>query len=240
MLKKIIFLFLVLCISTNIFSNEIPKDSNGQKSNETNLVDGEKNYQWFSDNEQITIQTRKYFDPMLPLDATEFIIMKGKTRITDNDFYFLTLDPLLIKNNRELAKVKRGGLIGAAVLGGVTASFFTVSAVFIALQTTYYLNPSSYGSMGYKSWYDYFMDSYPSLFFTGLFFTALTVVGLVALLIDLLVTYSLIHKYKNNEKAYREAAARYNNMMMKKYSLIPDLGYNSETSDLMITFKLKF
>jgi len=233
MLKKVVLLFLILSISLNIFSNEIQKDDI-QNSLE------QRDYQWFADNEQITITTRKYFDPMLPFDAIEFVILKGKKRITSSEFYFLTLDTILIKNNIELARVKKGGLIGAAVIGGVTGSFFTVSAIFVAIQTTYYLNPSSYGSLGYKSWYDYFMETYPYLFFTGLVFTALTIVGLVSLLIDLIATYSLIHKYGNNEKAFRAAASRYNNLMMKKYNLIPDFGYKSDSSDLMFTFKLKF
>ena len=232
MFKKVVFLFLVLFFSLNIFSNEIQK-------NESEILTEQKDYKWFVDKEQITITTRKYFDPMLPLDAIEFVILKGNKRISYNEFYFLTLDPILIKNNSELARVKKGGLIGAAVIGGVTGSFFTVSVIFIALQTTYYLNPSNYGST-HKSWYDYFMETYPYLFFTGLFFTALTVVGLVSLLIDLIVTYSLIHKYGNNEKAYRAAANRYNNFMMKKYNLIPDFSYKSDSGDLAFTFKLKF
>jgi hypothetical protein len=66
----------------------------------------------------------------------------------------------------------------------------------------------------------------------------MTGMSLVGLFIDLIVTFSLMYKYKYNEYSVREAVERYNDNLRKKLGIFPDISFNS--NDIILGFNYRF
>ena len=190
------------------------------------------------DNEKITLTIERYHDQMYPLDAKEFRFYQGETEITPEQFITLSQDEILLKNQKIIRNIKIGGFTGAAILGGLTLSFFIPSAIFVAVQLNYYNQQINYESMGYKSWLEYYNAKYPEYFIPGLTCIVLTVSSIFLLLIDLSVTFTLLYQHKFNERLYREAVERYNAKLMEKYNIMPEISFNSDNVNLGIKINL--
>ena len=86
---------------------------------------------------------------------------------------------------------------------------------------------------------DYFIAKYPEYFLPGLICIGLTVATSLAILVDLSVTFAILHKYQNNERIIKEVIERYNKKLREKLKVIPDFGFNMQ-SDIVIGFSTKF
>jgi hypothetical protein len=169
----------------------------------------------------ISLETKKNFNPLYPTDEVWFTFIRGSERLTLDQFITLSKDEVLIKNQELLKKTKYNGFLAAGILGGVTVSFLIPSAVFIGLQTSYYMIQSNYQQMGYNSWIDYFSSEYAQIFFPGLITIAFTIASAAALVIELIVTFSMISYYSFNEKLIKEAVNRYNRKLKNQTLLLP-------------------
>lgn len=220
---KRIILFFLMSLSISIYGSEI----NASKTNED-----------LYNNEKVTLKTEKYYDQLYPGDAKYFTFYQGEKIISLEQFISISQDDILLKNQKILKDVKIGGFTGAAILGGLTLSFFIPSMVFVALQLNYYREQVNYKNLGYNSWLEYYNAKYPEYFIPGLTCIVLTTASIFALLIDLSVTISLIYKYKFNERLYQEAVERYNDKLKQKYGISPELGFISNGINFGIKINL--
>jgi hypothetical protein len=211
-MKKIIILCLLL-LTLKSFCEEAP-------------VANESLY----NQEQITLETNKYFDQEYPGDAKEFIFHQGDKTLTPEQFTVLSQDDVLLRNQKYLKTTKIAGFTTAGIFGGLTIAFFIPSVIFIYLQTVYYKNQTNYTNLGYNSWIDYYKDKYVGYFIPGLTCIVLTAACTLFLIIDLIVTFVLLNKYKFNERLYQDAVDRYNEKLRQKYNIIPEMGLLSEKS----------
>jgi hypothetical protein len=214
-MKIKIFLIMTICffVSSNMFSIDATSDKVSYE------------------NEKITYQVNKYFDSLYPGDMKDFVIFQGKKRITKTQFIVLSNDELLLTNQQYIHKTQLAGFISAGILGGATVSFFIPSVVFFWVHTQYYKTQSNYNVLGYSSWLDFFQAKYSEYFIPGFVCMLLSAVSLVALIVDLTVTFALLYKYQNNENLVRDAIERYNEKLREKYNILPDI--NSESNDVI-------
>jgi len=213
MSMKFKLLFFILFISINcVFSQQ-------------NVIDNSSDAKTLYESEKITYKIKQYFDPMYPLAAKDISLFKGNKKISMEEFFLLSQDPLLVKNKEMIKKIKLSGFTTAIIFGSISSIFFVSSAIFIALQATYYTNKANFKSLGYDTWLDYFNGKYGEYFLPGLICIGLTGFSLVALIIELTVTFALLHKYSFNERVYKEAIERYNQKLKEKYRWKGDLGF---------------
>ena len=192
----------------------------------------------------ISMEVREHFDPLFPLNVKDFYFTQGEKKLSLEDIYAITKDPLLEKNNEKIAKVKRGGLAAAAILGCTSATFFIPSMVFIIMQTNYYNIKRMQiedldNNTKYSSWLSYFEDNYYNIFLPSVLSIIFTGLTSMAMFIDLAVTFGLIQKYKYNQQLYRIVIDRYNQKNAKKISFQPLAGYDPfYTESIFLGFKL--
>ena len=62
---------------------------------------------------------------------------------------------------------------------------------------------------------------------------SLTIITALSILVDLTITFALLHKYQNNEKLYRDAIERYNKQLREKYRIMPDISIGSKNEIIL-------
>ncbi|HNZ26785.1 MAG TPA: hypothetical protein PLG34_10010 [Spirochaetota bacterium] len=168
------------------------------------------------ESEYISYIEKKRFDVFYPLDVTDFYFYKGGKEITFQDFIALSGDPLFVKNSDTIKKVK--------VIGAFTGGVFGASLCACAIPAGILLN----SAVSYNMIDKVYLAS-------GVVAAALAVVSGIGLIVDLIVTFSLLHRYKFNGNIVREAVDNYNKNLRIKFGITPDLSFEKE-SDLFLSF----
>ncbi|HOV15601.1 MAG TPA: hypothetical protein PK771_15040 [Spirochaetota bacterium] len=188
--------------------------------------------------QKLSFTSKKYFDKLYPDYNKKFEFFQGTKKITQKEFESLTNDPLIIKNNARIKEVKLAGFTGAIALGASSVSFLIPSIIFIALQTQYYNRKDNLTVLGYSSWIDYFIAKYPEYFLPGIICIALTITTALSILVDLTITFALLHKYQNNERIIKDVIERYNKKLKENLKILPEIGINGK-NELIIGFSSK-
>lgn len=203
--------FIIFFIFIELFIN----------ANEKNIDQTDDTLKKFNE-EKLSYIAKKRFDEMSPLDVFDFYFYKGEKEISLEEFLSLTNDPLYYKNIEIIKKIKIGGFTTAGILGGCVIAFSIPSAILVANAVSYNLTTEL------KS--NYLMS--------GVVSAILAIGSGIALIIDLIVTFSLIHKYENNENLYRVIIERYNNKLRDSLLLQPDLSIRDENLNLFLRFRI--
>ena len=185
-------------------------------SNEKDISDIQKRELY--EKEKINLVVREEFDIMYPANIKLFEFYKGGEKITLDNFITISNDPLLLRNQEKLKQIRIAGFTSIGVLGGVTLGFLIPSVVFVVNMTNY--NPID--------------DAY---ILTGIFM-GLTCLSFLGLIIDFIVTFSLIHKFQYNEYSIRQAVENYNENLRKKLGILPDISFDSKNINIGINIKL--
>ncbi|HOJ62901.1 MAG TPA: hypothetical protein PLE45_00640 [Spirochaetota bacterium] len=172
--------------------------------------------------EKLSYIVKKRFEETRPLDVVDFYFYKGENLISFEEFISLTNDPLYYKNLENIKNTKIAGFTTAGILGACTVSFIIPSAILTTNAVSYNLTEQL------KT--NYFMS--------GIVSAAFAVFCGAALIIDLVVTFSLLHKYENNENLYRIIIERYNKRLKESLLIIPDVSLNSDRIDLFLNIKI--
>jgi hypothetical protein len=204
-LKRILIILFII-VNYIFFSFGAEKNAN------TNAKD-----QYFKD--KISFKVKEEFDVMYPLNVNKFEFIKGDQKLSFDDFVKLSNDPLLIKNQQKVAKVKLAGFTTAGIFG-VGAGLFLIPAVIFTVQMTNY-NPVSL---------TYIVSGVVCYAFAG--------ASLIGLFIDLIATFSLLYKFQYSIQAVQQAVDNYNENLRNKLGIIPDMSFNE--SGLNLDFSYKF
>lgn len=186
-------------------------------SNEKEQSDLEKRDLYFK--EKVNLIVKEEFDIMFPANIRLFEFYKGGTRITLNEFIKISNDPLLIRNQNKLRQIKIAGFTTAGIFGGTTVGFLIPSVIFVVNMTNY--NPID--------------DAY---ILSGIVTVGLTTLSFIGLIVDLIVTFSMIHKFQYNEYSIRQAVENYNENLRKKLGILPDISFNSKNINIGINIKI--
>jgi hypothetical protein len=186
-------------------------------SNEKDLSEIEKRKLY--EEEKIGLVIKEEFDVMYPANIKLFEFYKGGDQISLNDFVTISNDPLLLRNQQKLKKIRIAGFTSIGVLGGVTLSFLIPSTIFVVSMTNNMPIDDAY-------------------ILTGIFMVGLTSLSFLGLIIDLAVTFSLLHKFRYNEYSIRQAVENYNENLRKKLGILPDISFNSNSINIGINIKL--
>jgi hypothetical protein len=190
-------------------------------SNENIKTDDKYNKYYNKYNEdKITYETKQEFDPLYPLNINNFYFYKGDKRLSFNEFLDLSKDPYLIKNQEKVKKIKLAGHTTAIVSSIAGAAFLIPGIIFIVNQTNYRPVDGSY-------------------LLSGVGMIAMTGVSGLVLIIDLIVTYSLLYKFQFNEYAVKQAVERYNENLRMKLKIVPELSYQNDNIIVGVNLKLK-
>lgn len=162
-------------------------------------------------NQKLSYSFEKQFNEMYPIDIKKFSFKQGDKEISFDEIINLTRDAGLLKNMTLLKKAKIAGFTSAIILGSLTVGFLIPSIVFLAKETNYYLIPDNYA-------------------LTGIAMVILCGLSFIALIVDFVVTFSLIYKYRYNEKSIKQAIDNYNEKLARKYGIIPDISYFNNSS----------
>jgi hypothetical protein len=164
-------------------------------------------------NERITFEIKKKFDVLYPMNTKIFYFQKGDETLNFKEFLELTQDSVLLKNQKKLKRIKIAGFSVAGVFGGASLLFMVPAIVFIANQTNYNKIANEYT-------------------ITGIVCVALSGACLIGVIIDLVVTFTLLYKFKYSEYAVRQAVERYNEALQKRLGIVPDISFNQSNIDL--------
>lgn len=227
-MRRLLFILLLTITVSALFASE-----NGDNSSDEKAFNFGK----------LRMEVRESFDPLYPLDVKDFYFYQGEQRISKEELIAITGDELLLKNEQKIKDIRRGGLAGAAVIGGIATTFFIPSLAFIIVQSNYMNIPAlqikdSASGERYGSWLEYYEANFHTHFLPGIITTLLTGVAVFAFVVDLTVTFALIYRYKNNHKLYNDAIERYNKRFKSRYSYMPDFGVKGSEADLYLGFKL--
>lgn len=158
--------------------------------------------------EKITLEVKKSFDVLYPLDKKLFYFNKGGEKLTFKQFIELTKDPVLLKYQEKINKIKLAGFATGLVCGISTIAFLIPSVIFVVKMTSYNMLDYAYT-------------------ITGVGMVGMTFLSGLITLIDCIVTFALLYKYKFNEYTVKQAIDRYNENLEKKLGIMPDLSFNS-------------
>jgi hypothetical protein len=162
--------------------------------------------------QMLTYTVTKDVDYRYPLPVNKFIFRHGESELGFYEMLELTKDPVLLKRQDYMKKTRIAGFTTAGVLGAATISFLVPSIVFAA-QANNPLTPLA--------------DEYLP---TGFAMIYLTVASSLLLLVDLVVTFSLLLAFRSRERFIREAVDRYNHNLRKKLGILPDVGFLGNNS----------
>ena len=73
---------------------------------------------------------------------------------------------------------------------------------------------------------------------TGIFMVGLTALSFLSIIIDLVIVFSLIHKFRYNENSIRQAVENYNENLRKKLGILPDISFNSNSINIGVNIRL--
>ena len=138
--------------------------------------------------------------------------------MTFDDFIKLTNDPLLLKNQQKVSKVKLAGFTTAGIFGAGTVLFLVPAIVFTVEMTNY--NPVSLNYV-----------------VAGVICYAFFGVSLIGLFIDLIATFSLLYKYQYSIQAVQQAVDNYNDKLRSKLGILPDMSFNENSLNLDFSYK---
>jgi len=190
------------------------------------------------ENEKISLEINKYFDVLYPGDSKNFIIYKGNKQITKEYFVALSNDEVLIKNQKYVKKTKLAGFISSSIFGAASLTFFIPSVVFFGVETYFYRTQTNYQNLGYQSWIDFFSAKYSPYILSGLSCMVSSAACFLFMIIDLAITFGIIHNYQSNEKIYKDAIEKYNEKLRKKFNIKPDLDIDyKQTVNLGLTIR---
>lgn len=182
-------------------------------------VDSDKNLKELYLKEKIDLIVKEEFDVMFPLNIKLFEFYKAGEKITFSDFIKISNDPVLLRNQKKLRQIKIAGFTTAGIFGGTTVGFLIPSIIFTVLMTNY--NPIN--------------DAY---LVSGVLSFLCTAVSVLGLIIDLVVTFSLIYKFQYSEYSIRQAVENYNENLRKKLGILPDISFDSKNINIGINIKL--
>ena len=186
-------------------------------SGEKKLTNREKENLY--DKEKITYEVEKKFDVLYPLNKKVFSLYKGNQKISFKEFLNMSNDSVLLKYQEKIKKIKIAGYSTAIISGIVGVAFLVPGIVFI-------------GTMASSN----FVNS--NYLLSGVCMMALSFVSVFILIIDFLVTFSLLRKFGSNENAVRKAIERYNEKLSKRLGIIPDFSFYESNVRMGFCFKL--
>lgn len=158
---------------------------------------------------KITMDVKQEFDVLYPLNVNRFTFIQGEKKLSFEEFLALTKDPLLLQNQKKIKKVKNTGFSVAAVSGVCAGIFIIPAVVFTALQTNH-------------------NQVDPAFIFSGVGTYMMSGLSLVVLFVDLIITFSFLHKYRFNEFAVRQAVERYNKKVRDELGIVPEFSFRSD------------
>ncbi|MBP7553780.1 MAG: hypothetical protein KA885_10175 [Spirochaetes bacterium] len=203
-MKKLPILLSILFIGANFcYSLEVSSDD---------LKSIDASYE----TDYISYIEKKRFDVFYPLDVTDFYFYKGGKEITFQDFITLSGDPLFVKNNDTIKKIKVIGAFTGGVFGASLCAFAIPAGILVSSAVSYNMIDNVYLASGVVT-------------------AALAVFSGIGLIVDLIVTFSLLHRYKFNGNIVREAVDNYNKKLRVKFGITPDLSFEKE-NDLFLSF----
>ncbi len=168
----------------------------------------------------ITYSFKERFDQMNPLNIKEFYFYRGTEQITRDQLIEITGDETLIYIDEQIKDTELAGY-GTAIGLGVTAVAFLIPS--IAFFNTKINVPI-------------FTEPYS---ITGLATLALTILSIIALIVDVSVTGAILYDLRYNERRIKAVIDRYNETLAAKYQLIPDIGVDANSNlDLSAIMRL--
>jgi hypothetical protein len=210
----IIIAFMAFTLNAIAVTNDNTKNTNSKTDN----VKPEDKVKMYND-EKISYEAKQEFDELYPLNINNFYFFKGEKKITFKEFLDLSKDPYLLKFQEKVKKVRLTGF-STAIISGVVGSIFLIPGIiFITSESNFSPIDQSY-------------------FFTGVgMIGAAGLSGLIAL-IDLIVTFSLLHKFQYSEYAVKQAVERYNENLRVKLKIMPELSFNNDNFTIGLNFKI--
>ena len=128
-MKKIYLLIFMFCAFYSFSDTTADAAGESEKSTITSPV--------FSsyDEAALSMTFRESYDPLFPLNRKDYYFFQGTNPVSRDELIAITQDELLLKNEKRIKQIQRGGYTAGGVLGGFTFSFLVPSIVFIVLQT---------------------------------------------------------------------------------------------------------
>lgn len=170
--------------------------------------------------EEITYEVKQEFNELYPLNINNFYFYKGEKRLSFNDFLDLSKDPVLLKYKEKIKSIKLAGHSTAIVSGCAGTAFLIPGIIFLVSQTNN--NPVD-----------------PVYLFSGIGMIGLTGLSAIILIIDLVVTYSLLYKFQYSEYAIKQAVEHYNESLRTKFKITPELSFKAENFIIGMNLKIK-
>ena len=188
----------------------------GAEKSDNSQINSKDKEEYFK--QRITIKTTEEFDEMYPVNINKFEFFQGDQKISFEDFMKISNDPILIKNQQKISKVKIAGFSTAGIFGGITVLFLIPAIVFTVQMANY--NPVNLNYV-----------------ITGVICYAFAGTGLIGLFLDLIVTFSLLYKFQYSIPAVQQAVDTYNENLRKKLGILPDMSFDGRGLNFNLSYK---
>jgi hypothetical protein len=183
---------------------------------DNNLINSKAKEEYFK--QRISFKTTEEFDVMYPININKFEFFQGDQKITFQDFMKISNDPILIKNQQKISKIKIAGFSTAGIFGGITILFLIPAIVFTVQMTNYHPVNLNYA-------------------ITGAVCFVLAGTGLISLFMDLIVTFSLLWRFQYSIQAVQQAVDTYNENLRKKLGIMPDMSFDGKGINFNLSYR---
>ena len=166
----------------------------------------------------ITFTTQRRFSETSPLDIVDFYFYQGDKELTFAEFKAITQDPLLTRTDKMLRTIVINGSIVGSIFGLTFLGSLIPSAILINKALAY--NPVS-----------------DDLMFSGIAMIALSAVSIVGIVVDIVVSSVMYHRFRYNESMIRTIVENYNRKL-RQAKLLPDMSFNEDELGLALRVKI--
>ena len=166
----------------------------------------------------ITFTTQRRFSETSPLDIVDFYFYQGDKELTFAEFKAITKDPLITRTDKMLRTIVINGSVVGSIFGLTFLGSLIPSALLIDKALAY--NPVS-----------------DDLMFSGIAMIALSAVSVVGIVIDIVVSSVLYHRFRYNETIIRTIVDNYNRKL-RQAKVLPDMSMNEEELGLSLRIKI--
>jgi hypothetical protein len=170
-----------------------------------------------SDN-YITFTTQRRFSETSPLDIVDFYFYQGDKELTFAEFKEITKDPLITRTDKMLRSIVINGSVVGSIFGLTFLGSLIPSAILIDKALLY--DPVS-----------------DDLMFSGIAMIALSAVSVVGIVVDIIVSCTLYHRFSYNETIIRTIVANYNRKL-RQAKILPDMSFLEEEFEMALRVRI--
>ncbi len=170
-----------------------------------------------SDN-YITFTTQRRFSETSPLDIVDFYFYQGDKELTFAEFKEITKDPLITRTDKMLRSIVINGSVVGSIFGLTFLGSLIPSAILIDKALLY--DPVS-----------------DDLMFSGIAMIALSAVSVVGIVVDIIVSCTLYHRFRYNETIIRTIVDNYNRKL-RQAKILPDMSFLEEEFEMALRVRI--